>query len=438
MAAAVRGLGFGPGAIAGIRTSRPYKELCLRLALARLGIGVAARSLPNRSLSVCLSDGTTPDEPGVRCERFDDFWSGDAPPTTKVPQLQSHQDGAAIFAIFQTSGTTGIPKHVALSHEIAARRLAANSPMAGLAGVVREICTIGTGTTYGLLSRLRVLAGGGVIVMTGAAERIPFLIDRYRVNRLALAPITLQRLLGCLAADSGPSPWLQEVEIGGSALPEALYDIARQRLCANIVTRYGATETGYVASAPIESLRGHVGAVGYIGRRVEVQAVDAEDKPLPPGTEGVLRIRSAGAVDGYFDDPAASKREFRNGWFYPGDIGAIAPDGLLTVTSRASEVINRGGNKVNPQVIEEVLLSVPGIEEAAAFGVPDAQGVTSIWAAIVADQTVDMAAVRVLCRERLRAKAPSAFLRLKQLPRNEFGKALRGQLAKMALASLAR
>ncbi len=147
-------------------------------------------------------------------------------------------------------------------------------------------------------------------------------------------------------------------------------------------------------------------------------------------------MRSAGCAVAYFEDPVASARVFRGGWVHTGDLGIVARDGLLTVTGRASEVINQGGMKISPQVIENVLLSVDEIVEAAAFGVPDGHGVTRIWAAIVPSGPVDLVAVKTLCRERLQHNAPTAFLQLKALPRNEAGKVLHDDLRTMALAGM--
>ena len=436
VAARVQGLGLAPGAIVGVRTDRPYRNLCCRLALARLGICIAPLSMP--AIATCLIDGAMPDEPGAKFERIDRLWPVDLAPATDVPEVPSHQDGAAVCAIFPTSGTTGIPKHVAASHDLMARRISTIPSALRLPNDARLICTIGAGTGYGFLRRLTVLWNGGAIVMiTHAAQILPS-IGRHRVNRLVMAPFALQRLLQGLPPDFGPPPSLQQIETGGSALPDRLYDIARQRLCANIVSQYGAAEAGPVAVATMLSLQGHPGAVGYLYPGVEMQAVDADDQPLPPGTEGTLRVRSGGCASGYFDDPAASARVFRGGWVYPGDVGTVAGDGLVTVTGRSSEVINQGGVKINPQLIENVLLSVPEIAEAAAFGVPDALGLTRIWAAIVPSGPVDMSAVKALCREQLKNSAPASFLQLKALPRNEFGKVLREPLQRKAIRASAK
>src|SRR5262249_17576428 len=157
-------------------------------------------------------------------------------------------------------------------------------------------------------------------------------------------------------ADAGPFPSVQVIEVGGSALPARLAAQARARLCGNIQNAYGAAEVAYVAGARTEILESRPGAVGFIAPGIEVQAVDAEHRPLAQGSEGMLRIRSATCIDGYLGDPQATARAFHDGWFYPGDHGAVAEDGQLIVTGRAGEVINAGGVKANPREIEEVLL----------------------------------------------------------------------------------
>jgi acyl-CoA synthetase (AMP-forming)/AMP-acid ligase II len=154
---------------------------------------------------------------------------------------------------------------------------------------------------------------------------------------------------------------------------------------------------------------------------------------LPPGTEGILRIRSANCIAGYLGDTAASASVFRNGWFYCGDVGAVSDDGALTISGRTSDFINSGGNKVSPQVIEDVLLSLPQVTEAAAFGVPDGMGVVQIWAAIVADARVETSALKAICHAKLAEKSPKFILQVKGLPRNANGKVVRDELVKFAM-----
>jgi long-chain acyl-CoA synthetase len=178
------------------------------------------------------------------------------------------------------------------------------------------------------------------------------------------------------------------------------------------------------------------GATAVIGPDhpgVTIEAVDADDRPLPPGAEGILRIRSANCIDGHLWDAAASPdRAFRNGWFYCGDTGAVSEDGLLSVAGRVGEFINSGGRKISPLVIEEVLLSLPQIREAAAFGAPDKMGVVQIWAAIVADSQVETATLRALCRARLAERSPKFIIQMKELPRYANGKVVREELIRFA------
>jgi fatty-acyl-CoA synthase len=253
-------------------------------------------------------------------------------------------------------------------------------------------------------------------------------ILRHKVTAMAIAPISLQRVLAALPAGVGPLPTLKMIEVAGSVMPTALLAQVRRKLCDNVVSAYGSTEVHGVAAAPFAAMGGNPQAVGYIYSDTEIQAVDENDQPLPPGTEGILRMRSDHAATEYFGDPVATAQVFRGGWFYCGDVGTVWPDGLLTISGRVGEFINSGGNKVAPHVIEDVLLSLPGVTEAAAFGVPDRNGVVQIWAAIVAPVTIDQSVLTRLCREKLAGRAPKYIIQMKGLPRNANGKILRDVL----------
>lgn len=423
IAGRARELGLRAGALVGVPTPDAYRSLLIRLALARIGIGTASNSIDPQSLDASLED-----------ERV---WP-DKEALAKTRPVPSREDGRAVLALFPTSGTDGQPKHVALTHEQAASRLTVAIPTDGLSGPVREMCTVGAATSYGFLSRLRVLWNGGVVVM--APPTTTQMIQRMteaRVNRLVAPPMALAAL--ARGAQSGARPTsLEQVETSGSAMPGPVYELAREVLCGNIISRYGATETGYVASAPLGLLRNRSGAVGYVDPRITVQAVDAAGKVLPAGTEGTLRVKSAGCASGYFRDAESSSRIFRDGWVYPGDMGSVAADGLLSISGRESDVINQSGVKVSPQVIEEVQLSSGEVSDAAAFGVSNAMGIVVIWAAIVPRGPVDFAALAARCREQLGRKAPARFLELKEVPRNESGKVLRRRLVEMAKRATVR
>ena len=148
-------------------------------------------------------------------------------------------------------------------------------------------------------------------------------------------------------------------------------------------------------------------------------------------------MRATRPVSGYLNDPIATAEQFRDGWFYPGDLGAVTADGLLILSGRASEVINAGGVKVAPSVIEQALDERREVAEAAAFGAPDADGIVRIWAAVVANEPLDLAALAAHLKGRLGESAPRLF-QVSSLPRTGNGKVLRGVLADMALRHAAK
>jgi acyl-coenzyme A synthetase/AMP-(fatty) acid ligase len=211
---------------------------------------------------------------------------------------------------------------------------------------------------------------------------------------------------------------------------------AMARLCPEVVVYLGATEVGGIAAGPAATVlaerESRPGLIGPLLPGARAQAVDAADQPLPPGREGVLRVATGTHVEGYLGKTGPDAA-LRGGWFYPGDIGTVWPDGMISLTGRASEIINSGGMKVSPTVVEERLLTLPGVAEAAAFGVPDAGGIERVWAAIVADPPVDDAVLDAFCDRSPKSQAPEVILRLTALPKTESGKVLRRTLRDMAL-----
>jgi acyl-CoA synthetase (AMP-forming)/AMP-acid ligase II len=305
-----------------------------------------------------------------------------------------------------------------------------------------HICAVGMGITWGCTQMPRTLWSGGTLVLTNPTQ-VGLAIRRHRVGSMGIAPVTLQKVVAAMPDDALPLPSLSVVEVSGSVLPSRLRALTEQKLCGRLFSHYGATEAGGIASGPFAALGGDPRVVGHVHPGVMVEAVGAEDRQLPPGTAGTLRISSANCVAGYLDggaggdgmggDGAGSTAVFRNGWFYCGDIGAVSDDGILTISARTGDFINAGGNKVAPQVIEDVLLSLPQVTDAAAFGVPDNLGAVQIWAAIVADARVETAVLKAICRERLAEKSPKFILQVKALPRNANGKVLRDELVKFAM-----
>jgi acyl-coenzyme A synthetase/AMP-(fatty) acid ligase len=261
-------------------------------------------------------------------------------------------------------------------------------------------------------------------------------MHRHGVTQVAASTLALRSFLIALPRDEAPPPALETIEAGGSVVPHPLLRDAMARLCPDVTVYLGSTEMGGIAAAHAAMVLARrdsqPGLVGSIFPGIRVQAVDEAGDPLPPGREGVLRVTGPTAAPGYFGEQQPAEA-FRDGWFYPGDIGTVWPDGMLSLSGRVSDVINSGGMKVSPEIIEERLLALAGVSEAAAFGVPDAGGVERVWAAIVADPPVDEALLDAFCDRSPKGQAPEVILRLASLPKTESGKVLRRALREMAL-----
>ena len=409
------------------------QNILFALALARLGLVGAPSTLRSPAPRMYFCDpGAKPIE-HVQQVVVDSSWWQIPGSRDAVPRVPSHPGGSAPCRVFSSSGTTGVEKHCAISHAVMTRR--AQMKWLALRGSepARTVVFVVPMTQYGFLSLLRIFMSGTTAIIAKGTEEVAFCIGRFRAGYLVISPLALSMVIDSLPADFTPLPSLKLIEVGGSLLPNRLYELARQRLCANIYTVYGAMETSGIAEADKGLISAEPTAVGFIYPGVQVQVVDESGRLVRQGEEGILRVRSPMCADSYLDDPVRSAEVFRDGWVYPGDVVTIEANGLLVLGSRASEVINSGGNKISPHVIEEILLASPQVKDCAAFGAPDSTGIPRIWAAIVADPDLDIPALRAMCNDRLGSKAPQYYLRVSQLPRNANGKVVRDELRKLAM-----
>ena len=152
---------------------------------------------------------------------------------------------------------------------------------------------------------------------------------------------------------------------------------------------------------------------------------------LASGERGEVVIQGPNVVAGYENNPEANAKSFTNGWFRTGDQGFLDADGYLTLTGRIKELINRGGEKIGPREIDEVLLSHPAIAEAVCFGVPHPAWGEEVAAAVVLKDPVNETDLMAFCKERLAEfKRPKKIYITDTIPRTATGKIQRGAVAK--------
>ncbi len=159
--------------------------------------------------------------------------------------------------------------------------------------------------------------------------------------------------------------------------------------------------------------------------------MDSKGNHLPQGERGEVVIQGPNVVDGYENNPEANAASFTDGWFRTGDQGFLDEAGYLTLTGRIKELINRGGEKIAPREIDEVLLGYPGVAEAVAFGFAHPTWGEEVAAAVVLTEPHTEAEILAYCKERLADfKRPKKVYIVETIPRTATGKIQRGAVAK--------
>ncbi|MBS0644551.1 MAG: long-chain fatty acid--CoA ligase [Proteobacteria bacterium] len=421
-------LGLGPGDIAGLSVGRAGQATSLILLLGLARIGVATVDPGHTAAHRWSFRYGSHADPGQ--VRFDATWLADALAGAPVPPAAMHDDPHALFRILSSSGTTGMPKLIPTSHALTVRRLYSRFASQGPAGQ-RQMIANGLTGVGSIVAALSVFWQGATLVLFDPDTAVD-LIGRFDVDAVTTSPGTLHMILAHRPEGSAPLPGLRELAVGSAHVPPPLRRLAEARLCPNVFIHAGSSETGRIAFGPASAMDGRTDAAGFVTPGITVQALDESGRVLPPGEAGLLRIQSDSNADGYFNDPEATARDFRDGWYYSGDIGTVWPDGILSLSGRVAELIDIGGDKFNPALIESVLERFPGVTEAAVFAVPDALGLNELHAALAVSAPVDPAELETFCRQHLPRMPLAAVLEVTKLPRNEAGKVQRDRLAALS------
>ena len=412
-----------------------FRGFVLQVALARIGAAAASPTLHASHATAYLVDDPAQAALHERTTLVDDGWF-DAAAAARAAPAPMHRGGDTVAIVIQSSGTTSAVKNIALTHRMFLARHAAQSSAIPLPAEVRQICVRRPSSSYGFSVRMRALAAGGTIVHATTEQEVIAMTERFRVTRLSAMPFWLERIAAALPEGSRALATLEQVEVGGSFVPDVVYRMAVERVCRMIYTNYGVTEAGFVAGGLLSTLDRAAGEVGRLAAGVVMQALDADGRVLPAGETGTLRVRCGDQqAHSYVDALEASRATFQDGWIMTGDVGRVTADGRLYLGGRESENIDIGGYKVHPRPIEDALRSVHGIVDAATFGVPGPNGITVLGAAIVTRGEIDRNALEATMRLRSPGAAPAFLMRVTAIPRNEAGKVLRRELVAQAIAS---
>ncbi len=332
-----------------------------------------------------------------------------------------------------TSGTTGTPKGVPLTHaHLTTSIAAAMAAWRWEPGDVLVHC-LPLFHQHGLSGvHASLLAGSAAHLLTRYdAEELLATIERVRATVMFGVPAIHRRLLELDRERLAPLRGLRLMTSGSGPLPRAVAEAVTEATGQRLLERYGLTETGLDLSNPYDGPR-ITGTVGYPLPGVEARISDADGAELPDGTDGEICLRGPQVFDGYLDDPAATAAAFwPGGWFRTGDVGHRDSDGRYALTGRLKELVITGGMNVSPQEVEGVVEALDWVHEAAVAGLPsDEWGEeVAVWVVPRPGSEARPADVLEHCRERLAGyKRPKRVFLVDSLPRNALGKIMRSAL----------
>lgn len=342
----------------------------------------------------------------------------------------------SLASIVYTSGTTGQPKGVMLSHGNLAANMLAIVSYLELTERDSVLAVLPFPFSYGnSVLHTHLIAGARVVIEDHVAYPRVILerMQNERVTGFSGVPSTFAVLLARLRFDAFDLSSLRYVTQAGDAMPGPLLHKLREQLPrAQLFTMYGQTEaTSRLTYLPPRLLESKFGSVGVGIPGVDIRISGADGRALAAGETGEICASGPNVMLGYWQDPTLTASVLRDGWLHTGDLGHKDADGYLFIDGRMRDMIKVGAFRVSPQEVEEVLTEIPGIQEAAVTPVTDALLGQAVKAVIVpADgESLDVQTVRAHCRARLALyKVPRDIGFVTSLPRTPSGKVQRFKL----------
>jgi len=304
-----------------------------------------------------------------------------------APHMGQPQSVAEVFRddpcwFFFTSGTTGRPKAAVLTHGqmafVITNHLCDLMPATGPEDASLVVAPLSHGAGVHQLSQ--VAHGVKTILPKGAKfdpDELWGLVAKWRVTNMFTVPTIVKLLVEHLSVDMHDHSSLRYVIYAGAPMYRADQVRALEKLGPVLVQYFGLGEvTGNITVLPpahhhIDEDAMRIGTCGFARTGMQVQIQDADGCEVAPGETGEIAVIGPAVFAGYFNNPDANAKSFRNGWFLTGDLGHMDAEGFVYLTGRASDMYISGGSNIYPREIEEKLLMHPAISEVAVLGLPD-------------------------------------------------------------------
>lgn len=395
-------------------------------------VAAACEGMVNPPRTIVVGD-PTPDG----CLSYAQMVEGPAEPH---PVVERGADDLAV--IMYTSGTTGHPKGVMLTHG----NLLFNAENSAKAVDLRDgdvsIQGLPQAHLFGLASSITgsLFKVKGVLLRWFTAEGFFEAVKTHRANSSGVVPTMLTYMLAHPQFDDVDWSSMRWVVCGAAPLPVEVAAEFEKRTGARVLEGYGLTETSPTVSVMRIEESSRPGSCGKPVPNVEVAILDDDDKPVATGETGEVCVKGPNVMKGYYKLPDVTADVMRNGWFHTGDMGHLDEDGYLYITERKKDLIIRGGFNIYPRDIEEVIYGHPAVQECAVVGVPDAAMGEEVVAYVVLrpGESATEDEIMASCRENLaKYKTPRHVRFVDTLPKNPVGKILKKDLRDLARGEFA-
>ncbi|MFC1402754.1 MULTISPECIES: class I adenylate-forming enzyme family protein [Streptacidiphilus] len=363
----------------------------------------------------------------------------DAPePASPDPVDPTPEDDDPIAVLLYTSGTTAAPKAAVLRHRHLLAYVLNTQEFQSSGEEDAALVAVPPYHVAGLMNLMTNLYSGRRVVYLDAFDPEAWLrtVRQERVSHAMVVPTMLARIVAQVQGEDADTPTLRSLAYGGARAPLPVVEQALRKFPdTGFANAYGLTETASsiavlgpedhreALASDDPAVRDRLGSVGRALPGIEIQIRTEDDRPAEDGTTGLVFVRGD-QISGEYGGRSVLDPE---GWFATRDRGRLDADGYLFIEGRADDTIIRGGENIAPAEIEDVLLSFPGITEAAVLGVPDPEWGQRIVAVLVG--TGDAEEIRQWVRDRLRSsRTPDAVVFRPELPKTDTGKLLRRTL----------
>jgi|tagenome__1003787_1003787.scaffolds.fasta_scaffold20963126_3 acyl-coenzyme A synthetase/AMP-(fatty) acid ligase len=361
---------------------------------------------------------------------LDDYWRECVARHSKEPLFASSENSLAIIKL--TSGTTGKKLGIVYNHD---RFLLAIMSRIKEDGGGRFLNALPMSFSMSFNNTVSQLLTGGTVIFFPplfSGKELAEAILSLNVTSALTVPLVIRQLLAVVKEETHEAfPNLVQLRCGGEPLAPSDKKRAYRLLSRGFTEFYSCTMTGQISQLRGQDILDAPDSVGRILPGVLLEIVDENDRPLPAGSAGRIRMRGPGMATGFYGDVQRSSgdRSF-NGWLYTGDLGQADTAGFLRLAGRESELVIRGGEKIRPLQIEGVGADLKGVVDIAVVGYASEREGENLAAFIVAEEFLTKDQVIAHFRSRLPpTHCPRKIRFVKDLPRNTNGKVIKEQLA---------